>query len=172
MALDTTIGGASSDSYGTLADYEAYVVANIDPNFNGHGHDSVHEMHLRRATQYLDRAYNWIGQPTTSTQALAWPRYTSELVNGFAVPADSIPPAIISAQFEIAYALETAGVNPFATLTEGATKRTRAKAGPVESETEYQSGRTLPRFVAVEGLVKRYTLGGPIGGGQIRMGRG
>ena len=172
MALDTTIGGTSSDSYGTLADYEAYVVANIDPNFNGHGHDSTHEMHLRRAAQYLDRNYNWIGQQQYQFQARDWPRLTLQLVDGWPIDPDTIPTAIIHAQFEVAYALETAGINPFATLTEGSVKRTRAKAGPVESETEYQSARTLPRIVAIEGLVKSYAIGGPIGGGQIRMGRG
>ena len=172
MALDTTIGGASADSYGTLADYEAYVVANIDANFNGHGHDSAHEMHLRRAAQYLDRTYRFIGQQQYQTQARSWPRLTNEYVDGWPVNSDTVPDAIRYAQFEIAYSLETDSVSPFATLTDGSVKRTRSKAGPVETETEYQAARTLPRFVAVEGLLRDYTIGGAAGSGQIRLGRG
>lgn len=171
MALDTTIGGASADSYGTLAAYEAYVVANLDANFNGHGHDSTHEMHLRRAAQYLDRKYRFIGQQQYETQARSWPRLTLELVDGWPVDPDTVPQSIIDAQFELAYAFETGSVDGLPTLTAGTVKRTRSKAGPVEAETEYEMGRSTPRFVAVEGLLRGYVIGGS-GAGQIRMARG
>lgn len=171
MTLDTTIGGGSSDSYGALAAYEAYVVANIDANFNGHGHDATHELHLRRAAQYLDRAYTFIGQQQYQTQARAWPRLTDKLVDGWPVDPDTIPNAIVYAQFELAYAFETDSIDPFATLTAGTVKRSRSKAGPVETETEYEQGRATPRFVAVEGLLRGYVISGN-SAGQIRFGRG
>jgi hypothetical protein len=170
MALDTTIGGTASDSYGTLEDYEAYVVSSIDANFNGHGHDATHELHLRRAAQYLDRNYRFVGEQQYQFQARSWPRLTRHLVDGWPIDPDTIPQAIIDAQFELAYAFETDGIDPFATLTTGSVKRTRSKAGPVETETEYDAGRAVPRLVAVEGLLRDYVLGG--GSGQVRLGRG
>jgi hypothetical protein len=170
MALTTTIGGASSDSYGTLAAYEAYVVANIDATFNGHGHDSTHELNLRRAAQYLDRNYQFAGYKQYETQARSWPRLTNILVDGWPIDGDTIPQDIIYAQFELAYAFETDSIDPFATITTGTVKRSKSKAGPVEAETEYMTGRDTPRMVAVEGLLRPYILGGATG--QVRMGRG
>jgi len=171
MALDTTVGGAGADSYGTLAEYEAYIVANIDASFDGHGHDSTHELHLRRAAQYLDRQFRFVGYQQYETQSRAWPRLTDHYVDGWSIDSDTIPQAIKEAQFEAAYAFETDGIDVFASVTAGTVKRTRSKAGPVETETEYQVGRSTPRIVAIEGLLRDYIVGS-IGGSQIRMGRG
>lgn len=169
MALNTTIAGTASDSYGTLADYIAYVVANIDTAYSGTA--ATQELNLRRAAQYLDRQYNFIGQQQYQDQARDWPRLTDKLVDGWPIDPDTIPDAIRYAQFELAYAFEVGGVDPYTTLTAGTVKRSRAKAGPVESETEYEQGRNTPRFVAVEGLLRDYVNGGA-GTGQIRFGRG
>jgi hypothetical protein len=169
MPLDTTVGGTAADSYGTLAAYEAYVVANIDTSFNGHGHDSTHELNLRRATQYIDRQNAFAGYKATSGQALSWPRITGLYVDGWPVESDVIPQDIISAQFEIAYLMETADFNPFANF-EANIKRVKSKAGPVETETEYAGAKAQQRIVAVQGLLRPYTSGGSAG--QVRMMRG
>ena len=169
MALDTTVGGASADSYVTLAEYEAYVVANIDLNFNGHGHDTTHELNLRRAKQWLDRKRNWVGIAQYQTQTGAWPRITDELVDGWPINVDEIPQDIKDAQCELAYQFEQNSVDPFATVSNGATKITKSKAGPVETETEYATYRETPRIVAVEGLIAPYLKAGA---GQVHMGRG
>lgn len=168
MALDTTIGGASSDSYGTIAAYDAYVVANIDTAYSGTA--ATQEMNLRRAAQYLDRHYQFAGYKQYETQARDWPRLTNILVDGWPIDGDTIPQDVIYAQFELAYAFETDSVDPFATITAGTVRRTKSKAGPVETETEYSAGRDTPRMVAVEGLLRPYILGGVTG--QVRMGRG
>ena len=170
MALDTTVGGATSDSYGTLAEYETYVVAAIDANFNGHGHDATHELNLRRAAQYLDRKYSFVGMQQYQSQSRSWPRLTDALIDGWPIDPDTVPDAIKHAQFEVAYSMEVGGISPMATLTTGAVKLTRSKAGPVEAETEYMMARDTPRFVAVEGLLRGYVRSGR--SGQVRMGRG
>ena len=167
MALDTTIGGDSSDSYGSLADYEAYVVANIDANFNGHGHDATHELHLRRAAQYIDRKYSFIGLKQYQTQSRSWPRLVRDLVDDWPVNPDTIPTDIIHAQFELAYIFETDGLDPFATI--GArTKSEMIKVGPITIDEE-SLPTTTPRIVAVEGLLRSYVKGGA---GQIALVRG
>lgn len=166
MALDTTIGGTGADSYGTLAAYEAYVVANIASDYTG----TAQELSLRRAAQYLDRKYKFIGQQQHQFQARAWPRLTDDLVDGWPIDPDTIPLAIIEAQFEVAYQLEVDGLNPLATDTDGAVKTTMLKAGSVSESIEYLSPRTTPRIIAVEGLLRDYATGG--GAGQVRLGRG
>ena len=164
MALDVTVGGASSDSYGTQAAFQAYVVANIDAAYSGVV--ATNEVNLRRATQYLDRKYRFVGYQQYETQALAWPRLTSALVDGWSIDPDTVPQDIIDAQFELAYTIEVDGIDPFATLTTGAVTRTMSKAGPVSTETEYDAGRSTPRIVAVDGLLAPYVTSAP--GAQIR----
>lgn len=167
MALDTTIGGASSDSYITLVEWQDYWLARgID--LTAHGHDSSHENNLRRAVDYIDRKHSFVGYKQYQTQALSWPRVTTLYVDGWPVNADTIPQDIKDAQAEIAYLIHE-GLDPFATVTTGATKSTTAKAGPVETSTEYFNGRETPRLVAAEGLLAPY-IGH--GGGQVRVLRG
>ncbi|WP_212525855.1 DnaT-like ssDNA-binding protein [Actibacterium sp. MT2.3-13A] len=161
MALVTTIGGASSDSYGTLADYQAYAAS---MGWTLSGVDATDEQNLRRATQVLDRGFSFIGYRQYQTQALAWPRIVSDLVKDWPVDADTIPQDIIDAQFEVAYLIQ-GGLDAFATIT-ATVSRTRVKAGPVESETEYTGGKATPRLVAVEGLLGPYLKAGR---GQIAL---
>lgn len=167
MALDTTIGGASSDSYVTTAEYAAYIVANIDASYSGV--EATQELNLRRAAQYLRRNFHWIGTQQYQTQARAWPRLTDKLIDGWPVDPDTIPQDIKDAQCELAYIFEVDGVDPYAAITTGAVKVSRSKAGPVEAETEYFDARQSPRFPAVTGLLSDYTLGGS---GQVRLLRG
>ena len=166
MALDTTIGGASTDSYATLAEFEYYVEFVIgDTGIGGHGHDASHESDLRRAFTWLNRK-SWIGTKQYQTQAGAWPRLTSKYIDGWPVDADTIPDDIKNAQLELAYLIHE-GLDPFATVTNGSVKVERSKAGPVETETEYMTSRATPRLVAVEGLIAPYLKAS----GQIKLGR-
>ena len=101
MALDATVGSASADSYGTLAEAEAYFAARDGA---WAGEDTAKEMALRKAASFLDNAYRgkWKGQKATGLQALAWPRGWVVDSDGYAVAADEIPVAIKNAQFEAA----------------------------------------------------------------------
>lgn len=164
MTLTTTIGGATSDSYASLAEYQAYASA---MGWTLSGTDAADEVNLRRAAQYLDRKYTFVGIRQYQTQALAWPRIVSVLVEDWPINPDTIPQAIKDAQCEVAYLLQ-GGLDPFATVT-ATVGRKRVKAGPVETETEYQGGLSTPRLVAIEGLLAPYIMGGQ---GQQRMVRG
>jgi len=152
MALTTTVGGASSDSYATLADYTARATA---LGWTLAGTDAANEINLRKATVYLDANYVWVGTRVASTQALDWPRISNVLVDGYVIDSDTIPQAVKDAQMELAYLIQ-GGLNPFATVTNGAVGRKRSKAGPVETETEYATTRETPRIVAIEGLLAPY----------------
>lgn len=165
MALTTTVGGASSDSFASLAEYQAYGALR---GWTLSGADATDEINLLKAMDALQRRYSYVGYRVTSTQALAWPRVTSILVEGYAVLTTVIPQDIKDAQCEMAYLIQ-GGATPFATVSGGAVARSKVKAGPVESETEYSAPRETPRYVAVEGLLRPYLASGP---GSVPVTRG
>lgn len=151
MTLDTTTGGASADSYATLAEYQAYASA---LGWTLSGVDATDEAYLRRAAQFVDRGYSFLGYPTGAAQARAWPRSGVGYVDGWDVGSSDIPQAVKDAQCELAYLIQ-GGLDPFATIA-GVVASTRYKAGPVETETTYHGGKGKPRLVAIEGLLRPY----------------
>lgn len=168
MALVTTVGSASANSYITLAEWQAYWTSrNVD--LTAHGHDAAHEANLIQAADYINRTYSFYGQRQYEDQAMAWPRLLGlMLIKDWPVDPDTVPQDIKDAQAEMAYLIHE-GATPFATVSGGAKVREKVKAGPVESEVEYTNFRETPRFVAIEGLLAPYTT---FGGAQIRVMRG
>lgn len=166
MALDTTIGAATTDSYITLAEFRSYWSdRGVDLSSVA---DATLEADLRRAVQWITQTYNFVGTRQYQYQAQSWPRLTTHLIEGWPIDPDTVPQDIKDAQAEMAY-LIYGGANPFATVEGGSVVRQKDKAGPVETETEYTNFREIPRFVAIEGLLSRYTV---FGGSQVRMVRG
>lgn len=165
MALITTPKAANADSYVTLSEYAAYVLAAHNVVLD---EDADAEANLRRAAQVIDRKYQFRGYKTDQNQALQFPRVTDVIVDGRAVDSDVVPTQIKSAQCELAYLIK-GGLDPFETVSIGSIKRSRSKAGPVETEKEYSGGRETPRIVAIEGLLRPFK--GGAGAGRIRLGR-
>jgi hypothetical protein len=165
MALDVTIGGTASDSYVTLAEYEAYVTAQGLTPLSGN--DVSHEAELRRAAVVLDSTYSFIGLQQYQFQARAWPRLVRQLVDDWPINPDTIPDAIKRAQMEMAYLIH-GGADPFATF-DGAVKRERKKGDVLEKETEYTGGKGRPMFTGVDRILRDYITSGA---GQRRMVRG
>jgi hypothetical protein len=163
MALDTTIGGTQSDSYGTLAAYEVYGAA---MGFTLAATEAANEVNLRRAATVIDRKNEFFGLQQYQYQARSWPRLVRGLFNDWPIDPDTIPVDIINAQFEVAYILQ-GGLDPFATIETSATSES-IKVGPITI-----AGSNLPtspaRIVAVEGLLRAYVRGGQ---GLINMRRG
>lgn len=163
MALDTTIGAITSDSYISLTDLRDYWTArNVD--LSGVA-DATLEAASRKAAQWIDQTHRFFGIKQYQFQARAWPRLTTHLVDGWPIYPDAIPQDIQNAQAEMAYLIYQ-GANPFATVEGGAVVRKRDAAGPVSTEVEYTNFREIPRYVAVEGLLARYTT---MGGSQVKM---
>ena len=156
MAIDATIGGASANSFVTLAEYQDYRATFY--GIDGTEDDLTDEMHVLRACRHIERAYVWLGQRVTSTQAREWPRYISGYVEGFPVPTDAIPQAIKDAQCELAYQISQ-GATPDNTLTNGAVVRKREKVDVIEEETVYaEASREREAYPVVDGLVSPYAL--------------
>lgn len=161
MALDSTIGGAAADSYATLVEYEARATA---MGWTLAETDAANEANLRRAAEAIDASYAFVGYRQYQTQARQWPRIVTGLIDGWPVNPDTIPQAVKSAQMEMAYAMQ-GGTDPMAAL-EGIVARSRDKAGPVETETEYLGGKGAARITAVDRLLRPYLFHGA---GQTRL---
>ena len=138
MALDATVGGTSSDTYGTLAEATAYFEARGEAA-SWTGTDAVKEAALRKGATYLDNLYRskWKGLRVNRDQARAWPRSYAIDSDGYSVIADTIPAEVKNAQFEAAK-LVISGVTLEATI-DRAVKSERIG----ELAVEYMDGASL-----------------------------
>jgi len=164
MTLTTTIGSASTDSYITLLEWQAYWTAR-GVDLTAHGHDESHEANLRRACDVLNRRYSWKGTRQYQTQAQAWPRLDVGYIDGWSIDADTIPQGIKDAQAELAYIIHEGG-DPLATV-DGVVSASRSKVGPIEEDLTYIGGKGLPKYTAAEKLIGAYLIGG--GGNNVRL---
>lgn len=166
MAIVTTVGDQTANSYITVAEYEAFWT---ERNVNLSHSNAAKEAELVKAADYINREYAFVGERQFRYQAMAWPRLTGViLVKDWPIDPDTVPQDIKDAQAELAYIINQ-GTNVFATVEGGAKVREKNKAGPVETEVEYTNFRETPRFVAIEGLLSPYTV---YGGAQFKMVRG
>lgn len=101
MALDTTVAGATAESYVSTADADAYFVKMNNAAWAALTPVGVKEAALRRATQYIDSNYAFVGLKQTRDQALLWPRGWVVL-NDYPVAANTIPKQVQDACCELA----------------------------------------------------------------------
>lgn len=76
MAIDTTIGGASADSYLSVAEADAYAAADLGRNATAwaEAQTDTKERALKRATRDLSRIAGYTGARWSFDQALVFPR--------------------------------------------------------------------------------------------------
>jgi len=91
-AIDTTVGGASANSYCSMAVAEQF---HFDrPPVSTTWSDASIEEKARVliwATRLIDTTYRWNGVVVDDIQALLWPRHGMIFPNGYAVPSTIIP---------------------------------------------------------------------------------
>lgn len=163
MALITTPGAADADSYFSLAEATAYFTARGITAWTGT--DAVKENAARRGTTYLDNQYRgrWVGVRSFEAQLLAWPRrdgtrgwgYPLLDLDGFDIPADSVPQQIKNAAMEAAL-LALTGVDMEPRLERGGMIKSIGKSvGPLRKDITYMDGApSVDRFLAIEGLLR------------------
>lgn len=111
MALDTTAGSATQNSFSTVAEFKTFrtnrlpavaaVLAAADAQI---------EVALVVAGRGLDANLDWTGAAVDAVQAMTWPRSGMLTRNGFAIGSTTIPQPLKDAQCEMAYQL-LAGAN-------------------------------------------------------------
>ena len=106
-AIDTTVGGASANSYCTRAEADSY----HDQHLYGDTWKSAEaykkDMALIWATRLLDEQVEWKGERSTRDQALRWPRWYVYDRDGYALATDAIPTFLKNATAELARYLLT-----------------------------------------------------------------
>jgi hypothetical protein len=101
--IDATLGGASANSYVTLADADAYFETTPDStNWDDKTNDQKNRA-LISATRWID-ALSFYGDRCSETQALKWPREDYK-VDGIELACTLIPVGIEVATYELARAL-------------------------------------------------------------------
>lgn len=165
MALDTTIGGASADSYATLAEYTARAAA---MGWTLAETDAENEINLRRAAVAIEATYAevFVGIRQYDGQALSWPRTWVGWVLDFDIDPDTIPPRVKDAQMEMAYLIQN-GADPLANVTAGI-RAEDSQVGSLRKRVEYAGAKTLPRYTVVDRLLRPFTKGS---GGQVAVRR-
>lgn len=116
VVLDATVGGASSNTYCTEAEADAYFDARLplptpwedaaDPTaalaMAARILDALAQPHRYRQGDYMVTTRQWTGAAATSTQAMAWPRTGMFDKNGYAIASTVIPRDLKNAQAELA----------------------------------------------------------------------
>jgi len=102
MAIDATVGGASSNSYATLAEADAYFAAGLRADTWDSYAPNKKEAALLEAAADLDLEI-YLGSKTDTDQALKFPRASIRDVDGNLLADDAIPQNVKSAQCELAF---------------------------------------------------------------------
>lgn len=104
MALITTVGGDTSDSYATVAEADAYAEAHGFTAWLDLDDEEDKEPALRKSTQWMDGKFRGQikGRKTNATQALAMPRVGCTDEDGNAFDDDVIPLVWKNASIEAA----------------------------------------------------------------------
>ena len=134
FTLDATVGGASSNSYVTLAEANSYFASHISSSSWDAAQNQ--EVLLSHSSRLLDHYMDWLGEPMEdeSLQSMGWPR--SGLDEIFET---NIPQRVKNAAFELANYLAANGTS----VDEGDV--TRIRVGPLSIDLQEDgSGHLLP----------------------------
>lgn len=168
MALTTTPGSATADSYATLAETDTY--HSDRGNTAWAGTDALKEAALRRAVTWLDSTYlvRFPGYRTDDRdQNLEWPRTNAYDIAGELLAVSEIPIEIKRAQMEAALReLVVPGSLSPDFVAAGAVKS--ESVGPISQEFFASGGSSsvLPVIHIVDGI-----LAGLIGGAVVFVAR-
>lgn len=106
MALDTTVGGASANSYATLTEFNTYADSRLPAvTWFATATDAQKEAALIMGARLLDAMFAWTGAAVDSVQVLCWPRSGMLTRNGFSIDTTENPQALKDAQCEFALQL-------------------------------------------------------------------
>lgn len=117
VTIDTTVGGASANSFASLVEAQAYLDGKLpSPTAWDAAATDTKNRALVSATRWLNRLA-WIGLRVDATQALEWPRqYATDPTDpdGNDFSSTELPPAVKDATAELAALLVAAGTTDIA----------------------------------------------------------
>lgn len=136
LIVEDGTGLSTAESFCSIADATSYHAKYGNEAWLSQP-DSEREIHLRRATQFLEAEFRgrWKGIRVKTEQALAWPRYDVCDEDEAWVSSSAVPVQVRDATAILALISATETLVP--DLEAGAVKRERVKVGDIEEETEY-----------------------------------
>lgn len=145
--VETGAGSATATSYCSVAFADTYHAKNRISAATWAALSTANKQYrLETATELLDRACEWEGQPSEDIpdeQALQWPRYGCVDRNGWAVDSNVIPEDLKRATADLAYRLQVADLDK--DPTRGISEIKAGEVGIVFDPTRTQP--VLPRSV-------------------------
>jgi hypothetical protein len=142
MALDATIGGASSNSYVTRAEATTYFGDRLDVDEWDDATNAQKDAALVMATLRLEQE-DYVGSRADEDQNLKWPRMSVYIDNVYQDSAD-IPRPIKEATYELALAILKDNTLLADTGLEGFES---VKLGEMDVVPRFRAGGTLPAEV-------------------------
>jgi hypothetical protein len=169
FVLEDGSGLPTANSYASFAQFTAYFT---DRAVTVSGVQATVEAALIRATDYLDLRFRWKGCKVKplAEQALQWPRYGVYDEEGYELPSDELPTALVNACCEYAKRALAAELAPDPTVDASgvAVVKSRDKVGPIEVEREFSgasaSSSTFKPYPAADRLIRHliYPEGGRV----------
>jgi hypothetical protein len=152
LIVEDGTGLSNSESYISVDDADTYIglYKGADALWDA-ASVSDKEIAARKATQYIDGAYPWIGATYSSSQALEWPR--SGLYDEHGSPISGIPINLEQATAEAMFLL--INDTELAVDVDRSSQVKREKVDVIE--VEYEPGATQqPMFTTITRLVAKY----------------
>lgn len=96
LTVEDGTGLPDADSYVGVGEADAILLAEVGNESWPESAAEDRERALRTATRVIDMTQRWLGVPTTTTQALAWPRMYAMRPDGSGgeIASDEIPTAL------------------------------------------------------------------------------
>lgn len=131
MAIDTTVGGASANSWASVAEFKVYRDVRLPANATvTAASDALIEAALQVACRSINENFDWTGAAVDDVQALTWPRSGMQTRNGFTIATTTNPKELKDAQCEMAFQI-IAGADLTADNAAAAAGVASVKAGSV-----------------------------------------
>jgi hypothetical protein len=103
ITLTETIGGASSNTYATLAEAEIYMERRLQKAAWTDAEEEEKKAAMVWATRLLDEQIDWNSVVADGDQALQWPRLYLYDALGNEIEEDAIPDQLKNAEIEFAF---------------------------------------------------------------------
>ena len=172
ITIDATVGGASANSYVTLAEWTTYMEGRLNSDaFDDATADSKNRA-LVEATRELT-ALTWQGYRVNDTQALAWPRdwvIDVDDPNYDYYDDDEIPVRLKRATYELALAFLKAGATDIVSQDTALDVKMESIGGAITTEY-YEAGhrtRGIARYPAVMREIGNLLMGSRLSSRVVR----
>lgn len=163
FVVEDSTGLSNANAYVTVAFCNDY--HSDRGNATWTGTDTVKEQAIVKATDYLDRRYQFTGNKASRQQALEWPRYDVFLNEEY---GNRIPYLVLEIPIELQRACAEAALLalsneliPTPTYdAAGEVTMKREKVGPIETETGYRAAGVAPlkRWPHIDLILKKFLV--------------